>query len=402
MDLLSAAERLSAIDRKSVVFNTDRCLHTIDKYVECEACYRVCPVEAIAPGKPPSLDQDVCKSCLACLPVCPTGAYTAEDAVPALLKASAKVQEETVELACEAHPNLGTGPGETSIAVRIRGCLAGLGSGAYLALFAAGKDKITVRLDACQDCPWRPLKNQVLAQVEETRTILKTWDVEDHVEVLLDVEGINMYQRPIWDADNPPLSRRDLFRFASERSQLLAARAMNPGSASQTGPRPSANRLRMVAVISQLPDIRQDTPSPTGFATIAISEDCTACRSCERACPNQAIEYSQHEFKTFQLHFEPERCIGCGICEQLCIPEVLTIDQRPSMKAVFGSDEPVLLLEGEITRCERCNIVMAKKPGVTLCPVCEHRRKNPFGGELSPRLLRLIKSRSHAEARNDH
>lgn len=394
MNFLSAADRLSAIDRKAIIFDPGRCLHSIDKYAECEACYQICPVDAITSGKPPSFSEKTCKTCLACLPVCPTGAYLAEDAVAAMTKAAVRLESKAVELACEAHPDITLGLTEESVCIRVRGCLAGLGSSAYLILFAAKMEQVSVRLDACQDCPWGKLQAQVLAQIQEAKKILDRWKLSNQLEPVLDLTGMELHERPVWDADNPPLSRRDLFMFAAQRSQLLTARAMFPESGLKAEQRPGANRLRMAAVIAQFSQSDIDVHDLSGLAVISVSNECTACGACERACPTNAIELSQHEFKTFELKFEPAKCIGCGICMQVCVPDAITIDHQPSFLAVFGQVQPVVLLQGELTRCERCNIIMAGKPGVSLCPICQHRLDNPFGGPLPPKLMNLLQKQS--------
>ena len=50
--------------------------------------------------------------------------------------------------------------------IRVRGCLAGLGVGTYLALAAMGLERIILRLDACEDCPWVSLQKVIQTQVE--------------------------------------------------------------------------------------------------------------------------------------------------------------------------------------------------------------------------------------------
>ena len=399
MDFLSAAERLSAIDRKAVAFIPDRCLHTMDKYVACEACYQICPVEAITPGKPPVFQQDSCQSCLACLPVCPVGAYTAEDALPALMKCAVRIEESQIELACVAHPDIEEGPEDSTVVVRIRGCLAGIGTGGLLSLFALGKKKVQLRLDTCHDCPLGGLQPQIMRIVEEVSAYLSVWDTGQEIELIENIDADALHERPVWDAENPPLSRRDLFKFASQRGQLMAARAINADKGSGGQQRPAPDRLRMIASISHLPEAKNNISLNSGYAALEVSEDCTACSACVRVCPTGALEYEQIEFKTFRLKFKPDHCIGCQMCQQVCVPDAITINHQTDFETVFVGEEPVLLAEGEIARCERCSTVMAKKPGVLLCPICQHRRENPFGGALPERLLRLMKNQPKKEAK---
>ncbi len=81
MSLIDAAERFAAMDHSAIVLDNARCLHSLELNSACEACFAICPVQAVAPGKPPVLDAQKCESCLACLTVCPVGAFSADDAV---------------------------------------------------------------------------------------------------------------------------------------------------------------------------------------------------------------------------------------------------------------------------------------------------------------------------------
>ena len=160
MSLFAAAEWFAALDRSSVTLNTERCLHSQDRFSGCQACYDICPVSAITPGKPPALDSEKCQSCLACLTVCPVGAYAADEAVVSLLNAVTHLEAGALELLCERNPQAGLGFSEASTGIRVRGCLAGLGCGAYLALAAFGLERILVRTDACSACEWATLPRQ--------------------------------------------------------------------------------------------------------------------------------------------------------------------------------------------------------------------------------------------------
>jgi ferredoxin len=400
MGLFSATERINALDRKSIAFTEGRCLHSTDKYIECDACYDICPINAIEHGKPPNFEEETCQSCLACIPVCPTGAYSSEDAVPALVKTAARHDSTTIELACEVHLNLDEGPTNSETVIKVRGCLAGIGTGGYFLLFALGKEKIISRLDSCQDCPWGKLQTQIQSQVDQTNSYLSAWDMEGRVEVIKNIEEIQMHERPVWDAQNPPLSRRDLFRFASERSKTLVARAIHPGGGDRNIRRPSPNHLRMIAAIEQLPEIQKDNLNISGFASISVSEECCACGACERVCPTKAIKFTLNNFKTFSLKLQVDHCVGCKICQHICISEAITIDQIPTFKSVFGNSELLALQGGDITRCERCNVIIAKKPNVFLCPVCEERIKNPFSAVFPDRLKQLIEIRADNEKKS--
>jgi Fe-S-cluster-containing hydrogenase component 2 len=144
---------------------------------------------AIQTGKPLRLETDLCASCLTCLPLCPTGAFSANDAVPDLLNCAAHVESRSLELICQMHPRADTGIAVEAVGVRLRGCLARLGSGTYLALAAVGVEHIAVRLDACAECPWASLGRRVEKQAQEAKLLLEGWAVSFPPLPLGEVKG---------------------------------------------------------------------------------------------------------------------------------------------------------------------------------------------------------------------
>lgn len=394
MNLVSVAERVAAIERSTVVFDSGRCLHTADKFSKCEVCRQACPVGAIQPGTPPTFRAEACTNCWACLPACPAGAFSADDAVPALLNCTARIEADPVELICERHPNGDQGLSASGVGVRVRGCLAGLGVSAYLALAALGLEQVLVRADACAQCAWGSLRSQIESQVEQARQLLEPWGRSRTLVLVTSNLSQEVIQRPIWEAANPPLSRRDLFRLASRRGQIVIARAaaQEGGSAAH---RPSQERQRLMNAVAHLPAEQQPASEPRslpvgpGFASVSISEECTACGVCARACPTGALQFVQEENAGYRLTFAPHACIGCEICAHVCAPAAVTVEPRPTFGYVFGRTEPITLRTGGLARCERCRAPFAARPGARLCPTCEVRRQHPFGSRPIPGLTRV-------------
>ncbi len=380
MSLLNAAERFASIDRSQVILDSARCLHSQDQYSECAACFDLCPVQAIAAGQPPTFDMERCQSCLACLPACPVGAYRADDDVSNLLNCVSHVEGQPVELLCGLHPDPETGEAE-SIGIQIQGCLAGLGSGAHLTLSALGLERITVRADACSACTWHSLHHVIHSQTERANRFLAAWVRMDPVLCLDEVEA--PVARTTWKAANPPLSRRDLFRLVARQGQVALARAMENGVAGSKR-QPGRDRLRLLSAVSHLPDpVSTANLDGLGFATLVISETCTACAACGRACPTEALRFKKNENEmTFSISFSAQNCIGCDLCGHVCLPDAITLDHTASFEQVFSVKEPVVVESGPMARCERCKTWMAARDGMKLCQLCEYRRTHPFGSML--------------------
>jgi ferredoxin len=385
MKLLTAVERLAALDHSAVTYDQGSCLYAHDKFSECEACLGVCPLEAIQPGQPPHFDAEACAGCLACLPLCPTGAYSADDAVHNLLNCTSHVESTRLELVCQAHPKAQNGVSDDTVGIRVRGCLAGLGSGAYLALVALGMEKITVRLDACSECPWGGLQKQVEAQVEDASRLLAAWGKADLVRTVTTLKADR--PRPLWEAQNPPLSRRDLFVMLSRQGQTTLARAIEREDA-PTSRQVGRGHRRLANAMAHLaqPNKGKDNDLSLvglGFGTLEVNETCTACGSCARICPTGALIFeTDGEGSSYSLNVNPQQCIGCQACLHVCAESSIRLDPAPSFDRVFGSKEPITLRSGELFRCERCQALFAARPGAYLCPLCEFRQQNPFGSRL--------------------
>jgi ferredoxin len=390
VSLFDAAERFASIDRSQVVLDTKTCLHSQDQYSECEACFSICPVDAITVGKPPALDAELCQSCLACIPACPVGAYHADDDVADLLNCATHVEDQPVELLCGLHPHAEMGIDAEFIGIQIRGCLAGLGTGAYLALSTLGLKCILPRTDACRGCKWYSLNSEISCQVERGNQFLSAWDKEDTITCVNDVEM--PVERVLWSAKNPPLSRRDLFRMMARQGQVAMARAMeNATAASQR--QPGRDRMRLLSVFGHLPKLQDAGFQPDltgfGFTTLTISDSCTACGACSRACPTQALKFEKNENEmTFSISFSAQNCIGCDLCDHVCLPDAISLKHAPTFEEVFGVSNAQVVESGSLVRCERCRTLVAKRDGVKLCPLCEYRRTNPFGSMMPKKVVK--------------
>jgi ferredoxin len=252
-----------------------------------------------------------------------------------------------------------------------------------------GLQNILVRMDACDECSWGALQPHIEQQIQGAQRLLEPHGWFDRVSCVRELQTEQVHERPVWDADNPPLSRRDLFRLASRQSQIAAARAISANEFAVHQKILGRDRRRIIAALDHIELLEAEKEGTSleglGYATLSISNACTACGVCARSCPTGALIYNQDkENLGFSLEFIPDRCIACQVCLHVCAPGAVSIDDAPRYKDVFRIKEPIILREGSLARCGRCGVLMASRPDSTLCPLCEHRRKNPFGSKLPP------------------
>ena len=388
MSLLSAAERLAAIDRSQVIFNADRCLHTRDKFSECTTCNEICPTGAIVAGKPPALKAEQCETCLACLPICPTGALSADDDVAPLVTAASHLEGGTLEIICGQNADPDHGLRASSMGLRIHQCLAGLGTGAYAELAALGFEHVVLRCENCRSCKWSSLHAEIEKQTLRANNFLSGWGMPDFVEIV--GELVNPVERPMWNADSPALSRRELFKLIANRSQTVMARAMEnlPPNNART---PGKDRLRLISASQHLPTGKQPENLDLDglfFASVHIKENCSACAACAKACPTGALIFNKDmDGKLFSIKFDAKKCVDCKICVHVCGVSAIEIQPGSSIGNIFSSKAAVLF-EGILTKCERCGAAMVERANTRLCPVCEYRNKQPLGSQL-PKVVQM-------------
>jgi ferredoxin len=387
LSLFSIAEKFTALDHSALALDKERCLLSQDRFSGCQACFEICPVGAITPGSPPSLDPQKCAQCLACLMVCPVGAYTADDSVASLLNAVKNLEGGPLELLCERNPRPALGVSKAGAAIRIKGCLAGLGAGAYLLLAATGQEHVLVRTEACSACEWASLPGQVEAQVSHARQLLEGWGKDSSLACVSTMES--PVERPFWEAASPPLSRRDIFQTALRQGRATLARVVDEWATTPAGRQPGRDRLRLQNALKHLPAPQPARPGSLkgmDFAWVSVSEACTACGVCARICPTNALQFGKYAGETaFQLTFQAANCVGCDMCLHVCGPAAMTIDHDPTFARIF-SQENVILRAGALIKCKKCDAPTVALPGVELCPVCEFRRTHPFGSMLPPGL----------------
>lgn len=345
-------------------YRVTRCTRYRYRYSECNRCAEACPHEAVElSGEGIRISASACRNCSLCAAACPTEALLADN-LPRIevLKRAAKFPE--VIFACAPSELQGD---------EIVPCLGGLDT-AMLAYLASRGVAVTLTGSRhCAECPHGARGEAQLGLNLEAVEMLRSVIGSDRW-ARIGVPDEGKYEAGKGGHDP---SRRHLFRrFVGRGADQLT----RPVSAAEAQPVP-LKAIRFAAPFSTagrellqlLFDAKRDaqTPLPVHPALFAarvnIQPGCTACEACARACPTGAMQ-TRESGMAWELGFQFSRCVGCGVCVEVCQPHVLHFQEE--MENLAKEPDPVILHALGKQRCARCDRFFISPAPAEICPIC--------------------------------
>ena len=201
--------------------------------------------------------------------------------------------------------------------------------------------------------------------------------------------GLRLRRRPVLDAAHMPLSRRQVLGLGGRAPRELPAGYLDPHE-------------RLVAAVRALvPAGAPGLDELAGPAPRLAARGCTACGVCVQACPADALRLrhgGDGGLAITTLLHAPAACDGCRRCVDLCPADALSAAGTwPWSRMLGDGDVPVTTLT--TARCGRCGTRFPSATGAALCPVCDYRRRNPFGSAMPPGLAAPVPAPDAALAR---
>ncbi|MBN1334413.1 MAG: 4Fe-4S binding protein [Deltaproteobacteria bacterium] len=140
-------------------------------------------------------------------------------------------------------------------------------------------------------------------------------------------QAADFYVRNGWARSITADEVLEILRIADQQGLVL-----QPGNA-----RKSLNICLCCSCCCQVLKALKAEPSParatlSAFRVHFEPERCTGCGTCIERCPMDAFQLEDGTV----VH-DPERCIGCGLCATTCPTGALSMERRPDARAIPGT-----------------------------------------------------------------
>jgi len=330
-------------------YRPDICAHSRSSLTGCSRCLDVCAAGAIVPaGEGVSIDPYLCQGCGSCATVCPTGAMRyAYPALPeAIERTRASMRARPVDTLLlhveDDEPGLAAlgVPGNVlSLVVEEVGAF---GLDYWLTTIAGGISRIVLIDDSPEDDPGRRALEQQAALLHRLLGGL-------------DGSGVS-------DGSTPIVACVPLERLAKtlEEPGPLARPGRQAAAFSVTDDKRGTVRAALDTLCEHHPPREPVLPLPGGspFGRIAVDpQACTLCMACVSTCPAGALLDGRD---TPALRMIEANCVQCGLCEQACPEQAITLDSRYVWDSVEARRAVTLNAE-EPFHCVRCHKAFATR-----------------------------------------
>jgi ferredoxin len=340
-----------------IQFEESLCAHSRSGITGCTRCLDLCPTGAITPnGDSVAVDPCICAGCGACASACPTGA-----AAYALPSADALMRRlrtllQTYRAAGGSNAVVLFHDGEHGEA--LIDALARFGDGLpanVLPLFVNEVTQLGPETLAAVFA-YGGTGAALLARAKPRHDIAGLRRAAAMTETIVSSLGYGTGVVRIIEADDPDQLRAALDAapagIATERPASFIPRGAKRGVLETTF------RELHLAAPTPVDVVPLTQGAPFGGVTLNI-DGCTLCHSCVTACPSGALGDNPDRA---MLRFTESLCVQCGLCEQTCPEDVITLEPRLDFKAWSAPSR--VLKEEEPFNCIACGQPFGTKSSI--------------------------------------
>jgi Pyruvate/2-oxoacid:ferredoxin oxidoreductase delta subunit len=274
----------------------------------CRHCSDICPHAAVSLEGGLAIDPGLCRGCLLCTAVCPSGALEQNGEFSACLARLSRVPEPV--LGCFRN----TEHSNATLA-----CLGGLSEEHLLSLYHTLAGSLTLNLSLCSDCPNQPMIDHLRLRMD---TLSEAGLAHGTCRIDITESAQDLQYR------DESVDRRGFFR--SIRTSLFSSAAAILSSENrQTERLTGYSAKRVPARRTLLNTTGNDLSREVDLrirehfdARVAWDENCSSCQGCVAICPTGALQTGSGEEPPL---FDQPLCTGCGLCREFCLEGAVRI-----------------------------------------------------------------------------
>ncbi|MFT4794087.1 MAG: ferredoxin [Paracoccaceae bacterium] len=321
-------------------FDATICAHSRASQGGCNRCLDVCPTGAITSiGDTVRIDADICAGCGACAAVCPSGAASYDDPAVGFLFSRLRTLASAYRVAGGKAPRVlfhdddhgaemvrlsarfGRGLPSDVIPVEVH-TVEGVGHAEMMAALGLGFVDVIVLTGPKTDVAVPE------AQADLARAMLTGMGREAARITLIAPTDPDGLEDALYGRAHPAMAIDAILPIGGRREVTrLAAHALAPAGT-------------------------QAIPLPTGapYGAVVINSDaCTLCLACVSLCPVGALGDNPDRP---QVRFQETACLQCGICENTCPENAITL--MPQLNLANEALSHQILHEEEPFECIEC------------------------------------------------
>jgi ferredoxin len=356
--IADAANLVGTFDKPRFIhFEESLCAHSRSSITGCTRCLDLCPTGAITPnGDSVAIDAHICAGCGACASACPTGAAAyalpAADALMRRLRTLLQVYHtagghnavvlfhdgEHGEALIDALARFGDGLPANVLPLLVNE-VTQLGPEAIAAVFAYGGTGAAL-----------------LTRAKPKHDIAGLRRVAEMSETIMSSLGYGAGVVSLVETDDPDQLRTALDAAPAGIATQKPASFIPRGA--KRGVLETTFRELYLAAPAPVDVVPLAASAPFGGVKLNV-DGCTLCHACVTACPTGALGDNPDRA---MLRFTESLCVQCGLCEQTCPEDVITLEPRLDFKA--WSAPPRVLKEEEPFNCIACGKPFGTKSSI--------------------------------------
>ena len=327
-----------------MVYHRGNCINTKKPFIRaCKLCVEICPHNAISEHR--ELNSKQCTECGACMAVCPSDGFVDRTMDQLHNYLFEDKDKKEIVLNCPlAIPQGFEIP-----------CLGMLDRDSWMVLMLlAEKTPITIMTGVCAQCQDR---QACATSVQTFKQVHQDWPDHPtiHIQVRPDENEVNLDTKVEIQSESPRMKPTGWKQKGRDKIE-----AWLPNLTAEESYNVPKSRQWLVEAL------QGKTECKIPFHALTVADSCTNCGVCAAICPQGALQKQEvmnpdqsaedpekeEKIASLRLILEPQKCIQCGRCMEICRPLALCLSVKSMSHHLLTGK--ILIHEGSPKYCIRC------------------------------------------------